>query len=646
MLIPDDETAVDFLNYEAISRTVVKLLKGNQERPLTIGIHGGWGAGKSSILKMIESEIEQDDDGLVCLRFNGWAFQGFEDAKIVLIQTTINELCRKRSKIGKVKKLGADLSSRVDWFKMSLLGGGIALSLMQFLSSPEQVVSIASILSLAKSNFQALTAEDVERGLKDVTETLKPKEGSHVVEHIHQFREDFEELLKEANIKQLVILIDDLDRCLPSTAINTLEAIRLFLFVPRTAFVIGADEAMIEYSVRQHFPELPIASGPMPYARNYLEKLIQVPFRIPALGIKETTTYVTLLLIETLVGTDHSGFEKLLRKAKEGLSQPWLGTGVDSSAVESVDPGRKSSLDEAYVLAQQIGPILAEGTKGNPRQVKRFLNSMMSRQAIASAKGFGDSINQAVLAKLMLAEQFQPDFYEFLAAKAVISDQGVATELILLEKESAEERKPEASEHEETKGDVEVDDPPLRQVGLQWLDREWLKQWLQIEPQLAAIDLRPYIFAARDKRILAGAHNLGNLEEIIEQLSGPRLAIRSVEPRVKDLEESEATQVFEALKERILRIGEFTSEPEGFHGMSIVAKHHPRFQTEMLSILSGLEAKEVGIWAVKGWTEVLTTPTAKKDLMTLLSRWKSQNDNPLLQKAAEQTLLSLREGGE
>ena len=548
MLIPDDETAVDFLNYEAISRTVVKLLKGNQERPLTIGIHGGWGAGKSSILKMIESEIEQDDDGLVCLRFNGWAFQGFEDAKIVLIQTTINELCRKRSRIGKVKKLGADLSSRVDWFKMSLLGGGIALSLMQFLSSPEQVVSIASILSLAKSNFQALNTEDVERGLKDVTATLKPREGSHIVEHIHQFREDFEELLKEANIKQLVILIDDLDRCLPSTAINTLEAIRLFLFVPRTAFVIGADEAMIEYSVRQHFPELPIASGPMPYARNYLEKLIQVPFRIPALGIKETTTYVTLLLIETLVGTDHSGFEKLLRKAKEGLSQPWLGTGVDSSAVESVDPGRKSSLDEVYVLAQQIGPVLAEGTKGNPRQVKRFLNSMMSRQAIASAKGFGDSINQAVLAKLMLAEQFQPDFYEFLAAKAVISDQGVATELILLEKESAEERKPETSEHEETKGDVEVDDPPLRQVGLQWLDREWLKQWLQIEPQLAAIDLRPYIFAARDKRILAGAHNLGNLEEIIEQLSGPRLAIRSVEPRVKDLEESEATQVFEALK--------------------------------------------------------------------------------------------------
>ncbi|MEA2728231.1 MAG: hypothetical protein QOF70_2706 [Acetobacteraceae bacterium] len=71
-------------------------------------------------------------------------------------------------------------------------------------------------------------------------------------------------------------------RRLPNTAIATLEAIRLFLFVERTAFVIGADEVMIEHSVREHFPDLPPSSGPASYARNYLEKLIQVPFRISA----------------------------------------------------------------------------------------------------------------------------------------------------------------------------------------------------------------------------------------------------------------------------------------------------------------------------------------------------------------------------
>jgi hypothetical protein len=53
----------------------------------------------------------------------------------------------------------------------------------------------------------------------------------------------------------------------------------------------------IEYSVRKHFPELPETTGPRDYARSYLEKLIQVPFRIPALGETETRIYVTLLLV-------------------------------------------------------------------------------------------------------------------------------------------------------------------------------------------------------------------------------------------------------------------------------------------------------------------------------------------------------------
>ena len=84
MLIPDHETAVDFLNYEAISKTVAELLKDNRQRALTIGIHGDWGAGKSSVLKMVESEMSKDRQ-VACLWFNGWAFQGFDDAKTVLI---------------------------------------------------------------------------------------------------------------------------------------------------------------------------------------------------------------------------------------------------------------------------------------------------------------------------------------------------------------------------------------------------------------------------------------------------------------------------------------------------------------------------------------------------------------------------------
>jgi predicted KAP-like P-loop ATPase len=107
-----------------------------------------------------------------------------------------------------------------------------------------------------------------------VKSVIKPgAEGKNIPEEIAEFRKAFDKLLKAAGIKQLIVLVDDLDRCLPDTAIETLEAIRLFVFTSGTAFVVAADEAMIEYAVRKHFADLPDTTGPRGHVRNYLEKL-------------------------------------------------------------------------------------------------------------------------------------------------------------------------------------------------------------------------------------------------------------------------------------------------------------------------------------------------------------------------------------
>jgi hypothetical protein len=113
------------------------------------------------------------------------------------------------------------------------------------------------------------------------------------------------------------------------------------VFTSGTAFVVAADEAMIEYSVRKHFPELPDTTGPRDYARNYLEKLIQVPFRIPALGETETRIYVTLLLIGAELGDGDIDYGKLIGVARERLKRPWASAPLDLPAIKTACATRR-----------------------------------------------------------------------------------------------------------------------------------------------------------------------------------------------------------------------------------------------------------------------------------------------------------------
>lgn len=643
MLIPDHETAVDFLNCEAISRTVVEILKGNRSRPLTIGVHGDWGAGKSSVLKMIESDLAKDKQVAV-LWFNGWTFEGFDDAKTILIESTITELCRQRSATGKVKEIAGKLLRRVDWLKIAKRSSGVAFNILTGLPAPDQIERALAALKGMARDVGNINPADVPAKLEEIGGFLKPvDDGENLPDTIHAFRKEFQELLDEAKIDQLVVLIDDLDRCLPATAIQTLEAIRLFLFVPKTAFVIGADEAMIEYAVRQHFPDLPAASGPLPYARNYLEKLIQVPFRIPALGAQETRAYVTLLLVQSLVGEEHEGFGTLLDRAKDGLMKPWLGSALSQAEVQAVDKNRRDALDSVFVLAQQIAPVLAEGTKGNPRQIKRFLNALLLRHVVANARGFADLIRQPVLAKLMLAERFQPDFYEHIAAQAMASSDGKAADIIAFEGPGEALQAGKKQKATGTKGAGEKEDP-WNSDAAKWLERDWLKRWFTIEPAIGDVDLRPYVFVARDKRLLSSAAGSGGLEILITKLCGSRLEIRAAEPEVRALTAGDADTVFGALRERVLGAENFTKSPPGIDGLAIVAKHHPRFQGELVKLLGSLEPKGLGLWVVSGWNESITDTKALQEIQTVIQGWANQEENKLLKQGASTALATLRKG--
>ncbi len=116
MILSDNETKVDLLNNEAIAKTIVMVLRERPDRPVTIGVHGDWGAGKSSVLEMIEASLDEQEK-VLCLKFNGWRFQGFEDAKIALIEGIVTALIEKRPMLTKATDAVKNIFRRIDLLK-------------------------------------------------------------------------------------------------------------------------------------------------------------------------------------------------------------------------------------------------------------------------------------------------------------------------------------------------------------------------------------------------------------------------------------------------------------------------------------------------------------------------------------------------
>ena len=630
MIVADNETAVDLLLYEPIAQTVVRLVRERSHEPLSVGIHGDWGAGKSSILIMIE-EAFASDNSVLCVRFNGWVFQGFEDAKAVLIETIVDELLRSRSTSAKVKDQARRVLRRVDWMKLVRKAGAYGITAATGLPHPETVRDLGVIAdTLLEKGKEAVTPEAMTALVAQAGNYTREVAEDGAPEQMHAFREEFEALLKDAAIDRLVVLVDDLDRCLPGTAIETLEAIRLFLFVPRAAFVIAADEGMIEYAVRQHFPDLPVATGPATYARNYLEKLIQVPFRLPSLGYSETRIYVTLLLAMRELGEGSEEFAGLVQVARGVLRRPWKGEGLTRDVIEkelgSVPEGAEASI----ALAGQIARILADGARGNPRQIKRFINTMMLRLAIAEERGFGDDLDLAVLAKVMLAERFAPEFYDAMARGS--ANTGFSDELTTLEGFAFQDRT--AGRETKAAGDgpaARVDEASLPD----WPNLEWAKQWAAIEPGLSERDLRPYVFVTKDRRNVPGAPtSLGELEELLMRLQGSPLQARQASTEVARLPTVEAERLFDALAARVRGAESLKEAPPAATGLAEVCRHHAFLRGALVSFLKGLPMRQIGPWVVSGWGAALADDNAKADFKALLQEWSGQDENGQLKAAA------------
>lgn len=112
---PDKETDRDFPGYQAHADLLKDVVCNPKNLPITIGLYGDWGSGKSSVLKLIKKSIEEDSgikDKTEIIYFDGWSFESFDNAKIALIQGIVDQLEVKVGKIEKTKSFSKSIFSQ------------------------------------------------------------------------------------------------------------------------------------------------------------------------------------------------------------------------------------------------------------------------------------------------------------------------------------------------------------------------------------------------------------------------------------------------------------------------------------------------------------------------------------------------------
>ncbi|MEI7173286.1 MULTISPECIES: KAP family P-loop NTPase fold protein [Pectobacterium] len=533
----DVETADDLLNFKLIANIATRLVFESNGEPVSIGVSGKWGTGKSSLVKMIGQKLQDEGtkEKYIFLEFNAWLYQGYDDAKLALLQSVSDKILSVAQDRKNFVEKAFDFAKRIDYFRAikiaapaaagALWGGAIGGPIGSILGIVSGIISSKIVtsdeLDLLQSEYSKIS--------HNFNGLLKPSESKSLPKQIEELRMSLTQLLKDLDIT-LVVLVDDLDRCMPNTAISTLEAMRLLLFVPRTAFIIAADEGMIRSAVRSHFSQNDLDSD---LVTNYFDKLIQVPLRVPRLSTNDVKAYVVILfsdlasrkgVIPKSVAIEAKKI--ILEKAKKS----WQGSLNRKEILNAFGPYAEK-IETEISIAIDISAILASTKEiaGNPRLIKRFLNNLIIRQQIAEEQGLAIAFEELV--KLQLFERCATTAaFDFLARSVTESEDGKPKFI-------------EKIESDIQKGNVYTPPDPS------WRN-DFIESWVEIKPSLSSIDLRPLLYLSREKFI-----SISNMDDISDEarnilesiiISDDTFEIFS--ERLKGIGEIEAEKIFSRLK--------------------------------------------------------------------------------------------------
>jgi predicted KAP-like P-loop ATPase len=389
----DNETSEDLLGFKVHADLLVDVINDESILPITIGVFGDWGSGKSSVLQIIKNEFDKETNlDSLCIYFNGWTFEGYDDAKAALLNAILKELEDNKKITAEIKdtiKEKADkLWKSIDWMR----GAGM---IMKNIALPAVSAYFTGGLSIAPSLYQKISEwGDSPEKIIDKLQSVEGKEiykafikqteeeNKDKTNAVADFRKDFSELLEATDFKRLVVIIDDLDRCSPDRIIENLEAIKLFLNVPKTAFLIGADPRIVKYAIEHKYKnDKEIEEDNNRIVIDYLEKLIQIPYTLPKLSESEVETYISMLICKKEI--EDAKFQTVLsdfQKFRDKNRYSTFGLSNFEGILEQPDFDKVKA---NVITIPSLVPLITNSLYGNPRQIKRFLNTYTLRQRLS-----------------------------------------------------------------------------------------------------------------------------------------------------------------------------------------------------------------------------------------------------------------------
>jgi len=387
--VSDDYAREDRLKFGVFQPALLDILR-YAETPLTLGLFGTWGSGKTSLLRMLQRGI--DAEGLAFRRtvwFTAWKYERQEALWRAFLLRVVDGLHPRRNGVrilpeeipDQNQREGAEYLERleralyetVEWQEKGgwRLDGGALF---------KEGIRLPFWLAF---HLAGLGEAAKELGLNpNLANLLEREVRAHHIQQLHsmeQFAEHFEKAIRLilGDEGRLIVFVDDLDRCLPEKAIEVLEAIKLFLDVRGTVFVLGMDREIVRRGVETHYREIIAPSfgdkDEMPVSGDvYLQKIIQIPFNLPPLDLDGRREFIGSL---------------------------------------------EKELPEQFRLDEITREVLARGLFPNPRQVKRALNvfnllRQVVRTQISQELLKADEIADPLLAKAVLIQSQWGELYK------------------------------------------------------------------------------------------------------------------------------------------------------------------------------------------------------------------------------------------